>query len=86
MDEILTPQQWHELRSRIRQQYPELTDADLQYHEAIEQDMLNMVEFCLRKTKEVIHGINFGQGPIFPIKYYWRYRRHSRTRQMENKD
>ncbi len=82
MDEILTPQQWYELQSRIRQQFPELTDADLQYHEAIEQDLLNMVEYCLQKTKGVVKGIIAGHNRIFPLKYYWHYKRHSRTRQV----
>lgn len=57
MDETLTLEQWNELRGRIRKQHPELTNADLQYHEAVEQDMLAMVAYCLRKTKNMVFGI-----------------------------
>jgi len=78
MDEILTPEQWNELQGRIRKMHPELTDADLQYHEAIEQDLLAMVEYSLQKTKEVMYGIMARQHRVFPLKYYWRTRRHSR--------
>jgi hypothetical protein len=81
MDETLTPNQWNELKSRIRLQYPELSDADLQYHESVELDMLNMVENCLRKTKSVVKGIIAGHDRIFPLQYYWRYNRHSRVKQ-----
>jgi hypothetical protein len=82
MDEILTPEQWYELQSRIRQLHPELTDADLQYHEAIEQDLLAMVEFSLQKTKELMHGLLGKRNRLFPLKYYWRSRRHSRVSQI----
>jgi hypothetical protein len=53
MDEILTPEQWNELQSELKQKYPELTDADLQYHESREQDMLRMVEYRLHKNKQM---------------------------------
>ena len=76
MDEVLTPQQWNELQGRIRQQYPELTDTDLQYHEAIEQDLLTMVGYCLRKTHDVVQRIHLARERAFPLKYYWRYKRH----------
>lgn len=77
MDEILTPEQWYELQSRIRKNYPELTDADLQYHEANEHDLLTMVEYSIQKTKEVMHGIITRRNRLFPLKYYWRYKRHA---------
>jgi hypothetical protein len=82
MDEVLTPQQWHELQSRIRQQYPELTDTDMQYHEAIEQDMLTMVEYSLRKTHDVLQRINLARDQAFPFNYFWHYSRHNRFRQL----
>jgi hypothetical protein len=76
MDEVLTPQQWQEMQGRIRHQYPELTDTDLQYHEAVEKDMLLMVEYCLRKTHDIIKRIHLARDRSFPLKYYWRYKRH----------
>ncbi len=76
MDEILTPDQWNELQSRIRQQHPELTDKELQYHEALEQDMMAMVAYSIRNIHEVKHGIEGHMG-LFPLKYYLRRKKHS---------
>lgn len=77
MDEILTPEQWFELKGRIKKLYPELTEADLQYHEAVEQDMLAMVAYSLRKTKEIMLGILAKQYHLSPVKNHWRSRRRS---------
>lgn len=82
MDEILTPEQWHELKFRLKLKYPELSDADLQYHEAIEEDMLEMVEYILQKTRMVVQGILNGHFRFSPLKNYWRYNRKSRSRQQ----
>ncbi|MFA5973395.1 MAG: hypothetical protein WC780_13680 [Lentimicrobiaceae bacterium] len=81
MDEILTPEQWYELKGRIKKLYPELTETDLQYHEAVEQDMLTMVAYSLRKTKEIMLGILANQYHLSPLKNYWRYSRKSHIRQ-----
>ena len=81
MDEILTPEQWNELQGRIRKLYPELTDADLQYHEAVEQDLLTMVAYNLRKTKEIMFGILKRNYQVTPEKNYWHYARTHRIRQ-----
>lgn len=51
MDEIISPEQWNDLQYKLKQKYPELTEADLQYHEAREQDMLRMVEYKLHTNK-----------------------------------
>jgi len=77
MDEILTPEQWYELKGRIKKLYPELTEADLQYHEAVEQDMLTMVAYS-QKTKEIMLGILAKQYRLSPLKNYWRSRRRVR--------
>jgi len=81
MDEILTPEQWYELQGRIRKLFPELTDADLQYHEAVEQDMLTMVAYSLRKTKQIMLGILEKNSLIKPMENYWRNSRNNRVRQ-----
>jgi len=81
MDEILSPEQWYELQGRIRQQYPELTDADLQYHEAAEQDIMTMIEFSLQKAKAILEGVLDGQYRITRLKHYWRNGRINRIRQ-----
>lgn len=44
MGEILTPGQWNELRKQLKQKYPVLTDADMPYYEAVEEDMLYMIK------------------------------------------
>ena len=79
MDETLTPDQWYELQGRIRKLYPELTDADLQYHEAVEQDLLAMIAFSLRKTKEIVQEIVGKQNALSFPGSYWRYQRKRRT-------
>jgi len=82
MDEILTPEQWYELQGRIKILYPELTDIDLQYHEAVEQDMLSMVAYTLRKTTDIIQMMLEGNNRISPLKNYWRYSRKRRLLQI----
>ncbi len=57
MDEILTPDQWTDLQIILKQKFPQLTDADLQYHEAFEKDLLKMVEYQLRKLRIKTHAI-----------------------------
>jgi hypothetical protein len=81
MDEILTPDQWNELRGRIRKLYPELTDTDLQYHEAVEQDLLTMVAYSLRKTKELMFGIPERNYRVTSVKKYWHYYRNHPIRE-----
>ena len=82
MDEILTPEQWYELQGRIKKLYPELTDDDLQYHEAVEQDMLTMVAYSLRKTKEIMQEMLERHNRISPLKNYWRYSRKRHALQI----
>jgi len=78
MDEILTPEQWYELQGRIKKLYPDLTDAELQYHEAVEQDMLTMVAYSLQKTKEIMQGMLERHDRLSPLKNYWRSGRKCR--------
>lgn len=52
MGEILTPEQWDELRIQLKLKHPELTDADLPYYEARESDMLCMIEYLLQNYRE----------------------------------
>ena len=80
MDEILTLEQWYELENRIRQQYPELTDDDLQYHEAVEQDLIKMVEYSLQKANEGMQGFIDRHFGISSLKFNWRRGRNSTSR------
>lgn len=52
MNDILTHQQWNELRIYLKQKYPELKDADLPYYEAEEQDMFYMIDCVLQRYEE----------------------------------
>lgn len=79
MDEILTPEQWFELKSRIRNQYPELTDNDLQYHEASETDLLTMVLYSIIRTKEIMKEVMRSPNRLSPLKNYRRYIRKHRS-------
>jgi len=78
MDEIITPEQWYELKGRIRNLHPELTDNDLQYHEALEQDMLAMVEFIILMVKDVEKEIIEKRNRLLPLRFHLRYRRQNR--------
>jgi len=57
MNKKTNSERWNELQSKLRQKYPILTDADLHYQEGMEQDMLRMVEYKLRKTRKEMHDI-----------------------------
>jgi len=81
MEEILTPEQWYEMQSRIRLKYPAISEADLQYHEAVEQDMLSMVEYSIQKAKALMQGVFDGHNHFNRLKHFWRYNRHNRIRQ-----
>ena len=82
MDEILSFEQWSELTFRLKRQYPELTDANLPYSESLEQDLLEMVAYSLRKTKIIMQEILTKHNHISPLKNYWRYSRRNRTSQI----
>ena len=60
MNELKTSDHWLELQTKLKIQYPQLTDADLEYQELLGQDMLRMVEYKLGKTKEEMREIIAG--------------------------
>jgi hypothetical protein len=60
MDVVLNQGNWEELRSKLRKEYPQLTETDLQYQVGMEESMLRMVEYKLQKTKEEMQGIIAG--------------------------
>jgi hypothetical protein len=57
MDKIVSQKKWNTLQSKLKQKYPKLTDADLHYQDGMEQDMLRMVEYKLRKTRKEMQDI-----------------------------
>ena len=52
MGEILSPEQWNEIRIQLKRKHPDLTVEDMPYYEAEEQDLLCMIEFILQGHKE----------------------------------
>ncbi|MFA5971382.1 MAG: hypothetical protein WC780_03435 [Lentimicrobiaceae bacterium] len=61
MEEIVNSIPLNELQSKLKQRFPELTEADLQLQQTIsKRDMLQMIGYKLRKTKdEMIRIIRF---------------------------
>ena len=61
MDLKFSPEKMCELKIRLKQHYPQLTETDLQYKEGMEENMFRMIEYKLRKTKkemqEIISGL-----------------------------
>jgi len=61
MNTNFSPGTWAELKTKLRNRYPELTDEDMLHEDGMEQDMLRMVEYKLRKTtdemNEIIEGL-----------------------------
>lgn len=52
---------WAELKTKLKEKYPQLTETDLQHEEGMEESMLRMVEYKLQMTKqdmqEIISGL-----------------------------
>lgn len=47
----------HELKMRLRNKYPQLTDKDLTFSKGEVNDMLSIVAYKLRKTKQEMRNI-----------------------------
>jgi hypothetical protein len=43
---------WEQLTNKLRKEYPQLTEKDLEYKESEEEEMLRMIEYKLGKTRE----------------------------------
>ncbi len=52
-----SPEYLLELKKRLKIKYPQLTDADLFSTESNVNDMLRMIEYKLRKTKQEMQKI-----------------------------
>jgi uncharacterized protein YjbJ (UPF0337 family) len=62
MELVINQGNWDELKSKLKKIYPQLTDDDLHHDEGMEESMLRMVEYKLRKTKEEMREIIAGIG------------------------
>ncbi len=49
-DEICIHRNWHEVKGKLRQRYPTLTEADVQYEPGRKPDMLRAIETKLGLT------------------------------------
>lgn len=54
--------QWNmdELKTKLKKKYPQLAESDLQHKEGMEENMLRMIEYKLRKTKQEMQEIIAG--------------------------
>jgi hypothetical protein len=52
MDTYLKRKYYHELKSRLREKFPQLTDADLFYSESIKMDLRRMASYKLRMKQQ----------------------------------
>jgi hypothetical protein len=58
MEKMVNSEALNDLQSKLKQKFPELTDADLQLQQTSKKDMLQMICYKLRKTqKEMLHII-----------------------------
>jgi hypothetical protein len=59
--EIVSSQgNWDNFKTKIKNKYPQLTDADLSSSENSENDIMRMVEYKLGKTKQEMQEIIAG--------------------------
>jgi hypothetical protein len=52
MEDIVNSNPLDELQSKLKQKFPELKDADLQLQQTGKNEMLQMIGYKLRKTKD----------------------------------
>jgi hypothetical protein len=57
MDRVLDPVTWNNLKFKLKQQFPVLTNADLLSRTGMEEDLLRMVAYKLGKTKKELQEI-----------------------------
>jgi hypothetical protein len=48
---------WEQLTIKLKKEYPQLTEKDLEYKENEEEDMLRMIEYKTGKTREEMRAI-----------------------------
>jgi uncharacterized protein YjbJ (UPF0337 family) len=60
MELVLNKGNWEELKTKLRKNYPQLTDTDMVHEEGMEESMLRMIEYKLGKTKEEMKEIIAG--------------------------
>lgn len=54
MDKLEIKGRWNEIKGKIKQQYAELTDNDLEYAEGREEEMIGRLQTKLGKTRDEV--------------------------------
>jgi hypothetical protein len=57
MNVILNSGNWNELKIKLMEKYPQLTVADMDHKEGMEEEMLRMIEYKLGKSKQELKEI-----------------------------
>ncbi|MFO7656192.1 MAG: hypothetical protein R6W78_03930 [Bacteroidales bacterium] len=57
MELFLIRGNWDELKHKLSNKYPQLTESDFSHKEGQEESMLRMIEYKLRKTKQELREI-----------------------------
>jgi hypothetical protein len=48
---------WNDLKGKLKQKYPVLTNSDLLWRYGAEEDLLRMIAFKLGKTKKELEAV-----------------------------
>ena len=57
MDQEFNAIHWNDLRSKLKQRFPLLTNADLQWRHSNQEDLLDMIAFKLGKSYKELQEI-----------------------------
>ncbi len=57
MEELVNSPPLNELQSKLKLKFPELTESDLRIQQTSHKDMLRMIAYKLRKTKNQMRQI-----------------------------
>jgi hypothetical protein len=57
MDNEFDINYWNDLKSKLKQKYPALTNSDLLWRHGSVEDLLRMIAFKLKKTKSELQAI-----------------------------
>jgi hypothetical protein len=57
MDKVLDPVTWNELKFKLKQRYPVLTNADLLSRTGMEEDLFRMVAYKIGMTKKELREV-----------------------------
>jgi len=59
MEEMVNSKPLNTLQSKLKKKFPEIKDSDLQLNQISKKDMLQMIGYKLRKTKdEMLHIVS----------------------------